>query len=397
MIRIFLQNISICFCFLLTILRLSGQDYHPPYENEEIGWKKIYHFEGYTKPISVDAKTYSPTMLSFADSVANWMQESYTPKGGLGDIKKYLTPKVNLYAERYNSAVPASVGARATTYHYLEKQNGAWIALNNLGIYWTIAANEIPMDHRLQGLNTSKICLFTIPRYDSEAIAANPGSDAAIEEKLFDLSGYPNVNRYNWYTKPGFNNQDQVMNVVILSKNNVFPFVHVTLGEIYSAIEAAIPVRFSEEKLSIEERYRGDDRNLGFYLSQLNEKFEKARQNLKIFRETNKSRLDDFAYCFYSSFTITDLENGKDVFIKSKYNKDWPVFKVDPKFTNSMQWTRPNWIMIKWFGSPMSLPYFRHMHQSIVNNFNFDYLFQFYFEPEKIKGQRYQPVSATLK
>ena len=38
--------------------------------------------------MKVDAKLYSANQISICDSLANWIQASYMPKGGLGDVKK---------------------------------------------------------------------------------------------------------------------------------------------------------------------------------------------------------------------------------------------------------------------------------------------------------------------
>ena len=37
-------------------------------------------------------------------------------------------------------------------------------------------------------------------------------------------------------------------------------------------------------------------------------------------------------------------------------------------------------------------PYNIHLHESILNNFNFDYVYNFFFDPEKVKGQSYKPL-----
>ncbi|MDZ7650952.1 MAG: hypothetical protein U5K54_29570 [Cytophagales bacterium] len=40
----------------------------------------------------------------------------------------------------------------------------------------------------------------------------------------------------------------------------------------------------------------------------------------------------------------------------------------------------------------MNDPLEKHMHESIINNFNFDYVYNFFFYPEKVKGST---LSAT--
>ena len=41
-------------------------------------------------------------------------------------------------------------------------------------------------------------------------------------------------------------------------------------------------------------------------------------------------------------------------------------------------------------------PVEKHMHESIINNFNFDYVYNYLFNPEKVKGQPYKPLRPPL-
>ncbi len=41
-------------------------------------------------------------------------------------------------------------------------------------------------------------------------------------------------------------------------------------------------------------------------------------------------------------------------------------------------------------------PVEKHLHESIINNFNFDYVYNFFFSPEKVKGQPYKPLRSPL-
>ena len=36
------------------------------------------------------------------------------------------------------------------------------------------------------------------------------------------------------------------------------------------------------------------------------------------------------------------------------------------------------------------------MHESILNNFNFKYVYDFFFDPQKVKGQAYKPLRSPL-
>jgi hypothetical protein len=326
------------------------------------------------------------------------MQASYTPRGGLGDIRKYLTPKKNVYAERYNEAVPPSYGANAVTYGFLKKVNGKWTPENNLGFYWTMAANEIPLGSRLEGINTSKVCLFVISAYDARLIKDQPGSDHAIEQRQLDLSGYPAISKYIFYTKPTLNNQQQARNVVILSKNNRFPFVRVTIGEMLGYIEEAFPVKYAEEKATVYEQNSYDSRHLSSAMKQLDEKYVKAKAMLNRLKDKYKSRSSEFAYG--DNYAVLRLANGEDPFTRdgdgNAVDSTSPVFRVDPALEVLCKTDKPQWITISWFGRQLDDPSFKHMHESIIHNFDFDYAYNYFFDPEKVKGKKYHPRRAPI-
>jgi hypothetical protein len=395
-----MNNISSLFtiyCCLSSVCA-DAQNFHPEYEDDYLGWIKIYNYKGAARHVQIDEKKYSIAQLSIIDSFANWMQASYTPRGGLGDIRKYLTPKKNLYGERYNEAVPPSYGANAVTYGFLKKVNGKWTPENNLGFYWTIAANEIPLDNRLEAINTSKVCLFTIPSYDERLINEQPNGDHAKEKRLLDLSGYPAISKYIFYTKPTLNGQEQARNVVILSKGNRLPFVRVTIGEMLQYMADALPEKYAEEKITAQEQNSYDAKHLALAMKSLDTKYDKAYAMLTRLKEQYKGRLAEFAYGY--NYSVLKLANGEDVFTINgdgrTIDKASPVFKVDPALGALCKTDKPQWIMIKWFGRSLEDPSFKHLHESIIHNFDFDYVYNFFFDTGKASGGRYRPRRSPI-
>lgn len=381
----------------LFFLTCSAGAQRSEYEDQYIGWAKIYNFKGATKPVQIDEKKYSVAQLSLIDSFANWMQKSYLPKGGLGDIIKYVTPKINLYHEKYNAGVPHSYGANARTYTFLKRSNGKWVPENNLGYGWTIAANEIPLEYRLADLNTNNTCLFTIPGYNEKLIKEQPNTDEAKTKEMYDLSGHPVLGKYIQYNIPGYGNTLRT-NQVVLSKNNRPPFIPVTIGETLQAAADAFPVKYAEEKRTVFEQNSYDARHLESATKTLNEKFDKARATLDRLKEKYKNRLGESAYSTYGGYSIQNLTNGYDMFTSQKvdeggsFNMSFPILKVDPALQALCKTDKPQWIVVKWFGGALNDICFRHMHESVINNFDFDYLYNFFFDPEKVKGRPYRPL-----
>jgi hypothetical protein len=217
---------------------IAQTKHNDAYENLYLGWKKIYKYKGATKSVQVDEKKYSIAQLSIIDSFSNWMQASYTPKGSFGDIIKYVTPKKNDYKERYNEAVPYSYGANANSYTFLRQTNGKWQPYLNFANYWSIAANEIPLTYREIAFNTNKICLFTLPTYDEQFLKEYPDSEDAKRKYIYSITSHPQLKKYILMSlKPEHDNFGHQL--IILSKNNRFPFLHVTIGE---------ALQFAEEK-----------------------------------------------------------------------------------------------------------------------------------------------------
>jgi hypothetical protein len=85
----------ILFCGLsISTAVLSAQPVSPhSIEDSVLGWMKVYNFKGTKEPLKVDDKIYSAAQLSIGDSIANWIQASYMPKGGLGDVSKAVSEK----------------------------------------------------------------------------------------------------------------------------------------------------------------------------------------------------------------------------------------------------------------------------------------------------------------
>jgi hypothetical protein len=77
----------------------------------------------------------------------------------------------------------------------------------------------------------------------------------------------------------------------------------------------------------------------------------------------------------------------------------FPIYKLNSVISNTEVTKSPQWIIISWDDAAINgLPLAVHMHESIINNFNFDYVYSYFFDPEKVKGLSYKPLrSPTFK
>lgn len=357
-------------------------------EDSIIGWMKVYKYKGIKEPMQVDGKLYSAAQLSICDTLANWIQASYLPKGGLGDVKKSVSEKLGLY-NQHTAAKPQSYGAYAKTYIELKYNSSHKMEpLTNSHVTWSIFANDVPGDWPVRDICTPTQYYFTIPTAETEI-------DDEKTKKLLDMTGEANIKPYNsfWVSNMGYGRGREN---VLLSKDNKSPFIALTKGEYLQAWETAIPLYYEAEKKKIIEAEQGDQQRIAVSVKQLDEKIERFRSGLKDNREKYGNRLDEPAL-INPQPSVSDLANGRDLF-SSGYLGDpesttgrIPVYKIDPEIAELCKKDKPQWILVQWDYYPGD-PAEKQQHDAIINNFNFEYVYNFFFAPEKVKGQPYKPM-----
>ena len=335
-----------------------------------------------------DHRSYSIAQLSLIDSFANWMQASYIPKGGLGDIKKIVSEKLGLY-NQHTAGLPQHYGAYAETYYFLKRNaTGKLVPATSHSVTWSIIANGVPAAWAIREISTPTQCYFTLPSFES----AHKGEDY---RKTYDLSKIPAVAPYTnlWVQsiETGGGN-----NYVLLSKDNRSPFIKLTKGQYLQLVESALPTVYEREKKKLIEREQGNMQRAAPFIKYLDENFEKRKQGLTKIKEKYRSRLDEVALV-NAQPSLIDLETGRDLF-SSGYLTDaestegrGPIYTVDPAIAALCKTDKPQWVLVGWWWAPND-PLEKHLHESILNNFNFAYLYNFFFDPAKVKGQPYKPL-----
>jgi hypothetical protein len=359
-------------------------------EDSVIGWMKVYNFKGVKETKKVDDKLYSAAQLSICDSFANWMQASYLPKGALGDIKKAVSEKLGLY-NQYTAARPQSYGAYSKSYFEL-KYNSSHnlVPETNSNIYWGVFANQVPGDWPVKDLCTSSNYYFIMPT------AVTEEDDKSIK-MLLDISKKESIKPYIsfWVKNMGFGGG---VENVLLCKDNISPFIKVTKGEYLQAWEVAIPLFYEAEKKKISEAEQGDQKRIAVAVKYLDEKIEKFKTCLINNKEKYKNHLSEVATTS-KNHSINDLNINSDIFSghnitdPESSSVGYPVYKIDPQVAALCKKDKPQWIMISWQYYVVD-PTEKQQHEAIINNFNFDYVYNFFFNPEKIKGRPYTPLQS---
>jgi len=345
-----------------------------------IGWIKVYKFTGPRAPLTVDAKRYSPVQLSIMDSLANWIQASYTPKGALGDVLRKVSTKMGLYNQD-DASLPQSYGAEARTYFQLKYDaNHKIVPYTSDHWTWSVRANEV-FGEPLLALNTPTQYYFLLP---------NSSAQATPETQQYDLSHHPALTPFITY----YNDQSKSSTVnatyVVLSKDNKFPFVKISKAEYLDKLAGAVERKHDKEK---EEAVRGwpEGKARTAALKDADDRYQKRVSLLGTNREKYAARLQETAEVFELQPDVL-LENYKDVFEGSGGpGARYAVYKVDPAMAELAKTDQPQWILIWWNGDLLD-PVEKHQIESIVNNFDFQYVYDFFFAPEKVKGRSYRPL-----
>ena len=112
---------------------------------------------------------------------------------------------------------------------------------------------------------------------------------------------------------------------------------------------------------------------------------------LAVAREKYKARLQEVAEIESMSPDIA-LENRADAFLGTGAGRlHIPVYKVDPAMAALCATGGPQWIVVTWTAQ-LNDPVIKRLHDAVIDNFNFEYLYNYVFAPEKIKGQPYAPL-----
>lgn len=367
---------SLSMAVLLSGTALTAQAVPPQsIEDKVLGWIKVYDYKGATAPIKVDQRVFSPAQLSIAQLFANWMQASYLPTGALGDVVQIRNEKLSPYNQN-TAALPQRYGAFAKLYTELKYDANKKLApLTNSHVAWTIEANGFYGD-AADAISTPEHYYFTLPAPQNELDKA-------------DVSRHPVLGQFPTY----FQRMGQTGNrkYVLLSRDHRLPFVTITKGQYLDAVEVAIGRWRSAEKKRITEAEQGDQKRIDSAMKSVDERTAKRTDVLARNREKYRSRLQETAAIATGQLDVM-LENYPDVFERGGGPRTMlPVYTIDPRLAELCKTDAPQWIVMSWttnLNDPVSLG----LHKAILNNVNVDYIYNYFFDPDKVKGQPYTPL-----
>ncbi len=350
-------------------------------QDEAIGWMKLYNFPAAATPLKVDHRQYSAGQMAITQLFANWIQATYVPIGGLGDVIRSVSEKLGPYNQN-TASLPQSYGAYAKIYTDLKRgTTGKLEPASNSNIVWSIMANGVygePAD----ALSTPEHYYFTLPSFAEQGFEAAP-------ERAADLSQHPVLGQFPAYFSRNSVNGNRKH--VLLSKNHQLPFMKLTKGQYLAVVEAAVGRASTVEKSKLYQANPGNQRFIDDAILYLDAKNAKRLAVLAANKERYKDRLGEAAEIFTMQPDAM-LENYPDVFEGNGGSRvKLPVYTIDPAVTERAKTDAPQWIVVSWTAQ-INDPIIKHLHDAVVTRFDFEYVYNYFFEPEKVKGQPYAPL-----
>jgi hypothetical protein len=361
----------------------------------DIGWMEIRKHTTAPKGKQLGDRIYSAKQIDNCQKFVEWMQQSYLPRGCLGNTIYYQNyiPKfsgtnsqLGNAIDMHRQALPHMYGAVSRMYMFLKKdEKDKFVPQNTFAEYWNVEVNQLErISKPVSFISSDDEYYFVLPDFNNNAKSYDSDDKAASNFK--DFNNHKNIQAYQHFYIPPKVIDDFNYYVVVLTKDNKkLPFEKITIGDFFTQVEEQLPVWQKVDPVSPEN-------------------FALAQKNLARLKEKYKTKWNDFAELQLSQTEITltrlvnategytDMFDNKDIYGEKGEYTTFPILKVSKSAKELCKTNEPQWLVVRWTVGMSRRAFNIHLHESILNNFNFEYLYNYFYNPEKVKGQTYKPL-----
>ena len=324
------------------------------------------------KPVKLtDGRVYSVWQQTLTDSLQRWVQASYNPRAGALDIR------YNKYQDFQNDKeVMGPLHRYGISYHIYpvsysktaRKLDVGGEAFNILSIY----ANGPIGKYVSMFSGKGRDWYITTAALNIQAAPPVNNDDGFMN----DLKNYPAIAPYLHFHK-----QYSGIHNIILAQNNQLPFIKVTVNEYLQGL-----AEYSKSRLNPSNKNYNASAEFAAIVNEELKKIQLIKERLKEkLSEPVKFRSEDGYY------DPEDICNGKNC-----SGETFEMYQLSAETIALMKKDKPLWINITLGWTPEHL-HNLYAYQSICTNFNFDYLYKYCFEPDKVKNTVYAPLYAPIK
>jgi hypothetical protein len=290
------------------------------------------------------------------NNMVEWMKKSYTPVGGLGTVTRYL--------EKGGYGVKFMVWNVSHKKEWTDaKGNFRPIPEENTKFY--ISVNKLFGAYPATFVNKPDLFVFTwqLDGY------GQPGDISDKDKRPAGIN--PNAAKYITVRNE--------MQSIILAPNNKLPITPVTKGEFMQLADEALANKFTAandfDKKAIE-RIRKS-------IAQLKEKHKNSLQEAALLRNMQPSMYD---FDYSDPFELSDNDR--------KWKRYYPLYKLTAPVLEKLKTAAPQWITISLpFETLESGNQLHELYTAVTENINYDYIYNYFYNAEKIKGTTYKPAN----
>lgn len=343
-------------------------------QDSVVGWwsnNKFDHLKPQTDPVGKKKEVHVNKMLE-------WMKKSYTPVAGLGTSSRYI--------DKMGYGVLCYVWNVSHKKEWTEP-NGNFVPISEENTPFWIAANRVFGSFTIPLFQKTNEYYFTM-----QPDGYGDNDQALNNRKSGDPGIHPNAYKYltwinDWQT-------------VYLTPNNKLPFIAITKGQLLQQAEESLDKQLADELKDVQAKWPDNKKTQEEVMLIRKQNIEKYRTNIQKLRELHKNNLNEPAVIRDMQPTMYSFQLDPDIFKIDNHEKElkhyYQVYKVDAELYAKMQSDTPQWIAISFpYETKESGNQLYEMYTALSQNFNYDYAYNYFFDPGKLKGIPYAPANET--
>ncbi|MEO6917296.1 MAG: hypothetical protein ABI151_18160 [Chitinophagaceae bacterium] len=320
------------------------------------------------KPLTAEGRTLTVGQKAEMYKMVDWMMQSYHPVGGVGSFKSILTIRTSSDFKDYR---PHSYYLDFRVWNVSYKNmdaKGNLTAVSEEYLKFPVGFNQLPGGNPIEFLNGPGVCYVTWQaQADRSRLAANDPYKTA--DPKISANCAPFIVR----------NQ-----AVILAPNNQLPFHRVTIAEFLDAAEAALPYAKEVAKGHKDPKYQNG----------MDAEYERYRTWIRKWKTAYAGKSDQPATLVDEQATLTGMfSQDVDPFRKISGAESYEVWKMNLEVFEKAKQDKPLFItfVIPFKTSKDGIQQYE-LYQALSQNVNYQYIYDYYFDPQKVKGKVYIPA-----
>jgi hypothetical protein len=355
-------------------------------EDSLIGWQFPVP-KGPYQPLTAKGRTLTPKQKEHMAKVMQWMTESYTPVASIGTFKMILNVSSNpAYTDYRQHSYWIDFRNWNVSFDQLDA-NKHFTPISEEYEMFPVRFNQVAGAGPIDYLSTGDNFLFT---WAAQGYTENNSDAERLKNTDPDISA----------TCAPFIVRNQS---VILAPGNKLPFAAATIGDYLNAADATLDRNLAYAKANKDAQFNQENqqkvREEVYEL--LKTEFAGYRAHIAELRVKYKNQLNEPALLPQDNPSLTSqFYKGTDPFKiddqSKKLHRYFEVYKVDKELMEKCKKDQPQYISF-------TLPYATkkkgnrsyELYTALTQNVNYQYIYDYFFAPEKIKGKTYTPADAA--